>query len=93
MPDMMFRYQRLLPTASNIDEHGLLFAQHYPKEANWLHAHGGALRISVYQWPEFIARYVCDHLGLTVFEFDIWLDQAIAEQFAATFDKRGTHDA
>lgn len=92
MSEVLFRYQRVLPTASDADDDHL-FALHYPIEANWLRANGGAVRISVYRWPEFIARYVCDHLGMTVFEFDVWLEQQIAEQFGTTFDKRGTSDA
>lgn len=91
MSEVMFRYQKLLPSTADGDD-GLLFAKYYPTEANWLRTHGEALRISVYRWPEFIARYVCDHVGMTVFEFDIWLDQQIAERFGDTFNKRGASD-
>lgn len=91
MSEVMFRYQRLLPIASDADDLQL-FTAHYPTEANWLRANGGALRISVYCWPEFVARYVCDRLGMTVFEFDIWLEPQIAERFGNAFNKRGVSD-
>lgn len=91
MSEVMFRYQRILPIASDADDFRL-FAKHYPTEANWLRANGGAVRMSVYRWPEFVARYVCEQLGMTVFEFDIWLEPQIAEQFTDAFDKRGVSD-
>lgn len=92
MSEVMFRFQKLLPITEEDDEYAL-FAKHYPTEASWLRVNGGAWRVSIYRWSEFVARYVCDHQGMTVFEFDLWLDQPIAEQFGNTFNMRGARDA
>jgi hypothetical protein len=83
MAEVVFRYQTVLPIGRDTP-----FAMAYPAEADWLRQHADGARISVYRWPEFVAHFVCDQIGMTVYEFEVWLEQEIAEQFGHLFNKR-----
>lgn len=61
-----------------------LFATYYPEQDRWLREHGD-FQVSVYRWPEFLARIMCDRIGMTVWEFEVRLTAELADAFARVF--------
>jgi hypothetical protein len=80
MPEA-FRYEPTILTMQGdvVDA----FANLYPDHAGWLRDHAVEHRVTVYCWPDFLARMMCNRIGTIVCEFEVTVDSAFAERFAA----------
>jgi hypothetical protein len=90
MPEVGFRYDAALVPIS--DMHGDIadaFAGLHPAHACWLRDNAVRHRVTVYCWPDFLARMMCNRIGTIVCEFEVIVESEFAERFAAIKNARG----